>query len=426
MLACSLLNEYPPVVYRPAVQCACCQGVWMTVASERIRGYDIARAVAIMVMVVVNFSSMMEVTSYPWDWLKTVVEFLYGRAATLFIMLAGLSVALLAARCTAFEASQALRLRLVKRSALLMVAGLVLWQWWEADILHYYALYLTLSAGIVFFSDKWLRRLTLAVMLLSVPVSALLTAGYDMSDRIVFDENLPPGAELLWGYLAGDYYSLLPWMAFFLVGMLLGRREPADAAFYKRCAWLGALVCCGVELFSGIAMSRAYALDWEIEGNLWLTFFRSDAFPATPLFLFSSGAGAVALIGLCRLTVAAQPRRGLRWAQPLAVFGRFSLTMYIGHLLWGAGFIAWVHDSDAEITAGRMFLAAAAFYAAGISFAWVWQRFFRRGPLETVFHFITKDRAADAAVPAVCPVRSAVDPVVLKTTSKAGKIFSNQ
>lgn len=57
-------------------------------ASYRVPGYDLARAMAVLGMVVVNYTSMLEVSQYSPAWLEPVIDFLYGRAAVVFVMLA--------------------------------------------------------------------------------------------------------------------------------------------------------------------------------------------------------------------------------------------------------------------------------------------------------------------------------------------------
>jgi uncharacterized protein len=66
-------------------------------ASSRIGGYDVARALAIFGMVLVNYSSMLQVAAFSPPWLKNVIDFIYGRSAVMFVMLAGLPVSLIAA-----------------------------------------------------------------------------------------------------------------------------------------------------------------------------------------------------------------------------------------------------------------------------------------------------------------------------------------
>ncbi|MEJ2038724.1 MAG: heparan-alpha-glucosaminide N-acetyltransferase domain-containing protein [Desulfosarcinaceae bacterium] len=362
----------------------------MTAETQRIRGYDLARAVAILAMVIVNFSSMMGVVSFNSIWIQRTVDFLYGRAAALFVMLAGVSISLMAARNPGPEATRRLQVRLLKRGALLLAAGLALHHWWTADILRYYAVFLAVAAGLIYLPDRRSIGVLAAAVLISLPVSATLTTSYEMGDLPSGVENLGLLPALIWDYLAGSYYSLLPWACFFLAGMLLGRIKAADRTFHRRCAWGGLLTCLAVEMFSKTMLGWFDNLEWEMEGNWWLTFFRSDAFPVTPLFIFSSGASAVAMIGLCCLLSESGRKEDSiqKGLEPLVIFGQFSLTMYIAHLLWGGAFMALLPDHAAVIHPGQMFAAALSFYAASIAFAGLWRRFFRRGPLETVFHWL--------------------------------------
>ena len=66
--------------------------------NTRIIGYDVARAIAILGMVLVNFKIVM------WDgetgpyWLAWLVSLLEGRAAAIFVILAGVGLSLLSQR----------------------------------------------------------------------------------------------------------------------------------------------------------------------------------------------------------------------------------------------------------------------------------------------------------------------------------------
>jgi uncharacterized membrane protein YeiB len=106
---------------------------------SRIEGFDLARAVALMGMVVVNFTAMMDIEVYPMEWIGAAVDFIFGRAATVFVMLAGASLSLMADNRANRVGAPGLKSYLIKRCILLLVAGMVLSYWWEADILHFYA-----------------------------------------------------------------------------------------------------------------------------------------------------------------------------------------------------------------------------------------------------------------------------------------------
>jgi uncharacterized protein len=149
--------------------------------SRRIPGYDLARALAVLGMVVVNYTSMLEISRFSPAWLEPAVDFIYGRAAVVFVMLAGVSVSLMAIRRSLPYDLRMLRNRLFRRSLLLLLAGLALWPWWAADILHFHAVFIAVGAQAVTWRKEQLIRRTAVVMLISLPVCAALTATKKMN-----------------------------------------------------------------------------------------------------------------------------------------------------------------------------------------------------------------------------------------------------
>ncbi|MGD9008694.1 MAG: heparan-alpha-glucosaminide N-acetyltransferase domain-containing protein [Desulfobacteraceae bacterium] len=362
----------------------------MALNRNRIEGFDLARAIALMGMVVVNFTAMMDIEVYPMEWIGAAVDFIFGRAATVFVMLAGASLSLVADNWASRVGALGLKSYLIKRCILLLVAGMVLSYWWEADILHFYALFVTAGAWIADCSTTVLKRLTLASAFISIPVCAALTVTYDLMDGIPFVDDQRWSVRLLLDYITSRYYSLFPWITFFLFGMLLGRLERADGPNYHRWAAVGALVCIVIEFFSAAMMLWVEQHIWDIEGNWWIAFLRSEAFPVTPLFMFSSGASALAVIGMCRLVL---KRRALVWClASLLAFGRISLTLYVSHLIFGFFIIHWIIKNNGALDAGLMLNSAGFFCCAGILSASLWLRWFRRGPLEALFYRLAGGR----------------------------------
>jgi uncharacterized protein len=359
-------------------------------ASYRVVGYDIARALAVLGMVVVNYSSMLEVSRFSPPWMEAVVDFLYGRAAVVFVMLAGVSVSLMAGRLPAHSDLKALRKRLLKRSLLLWIAGMALWPWWAADILHFYAVFISVGAWAIFWSRQRLRRWTAAVLLISLPACAALTAAYDFNDTISLGNGTFDAAWLL-DYFTSPYYPVFPWLGFFLAGMLLGRHDSADLNFWRCICLTGLLGCLAAELSSGTAMAWSLSHGWDIEDLWWGVFLRSEAFPATPLFVLSSAGSGLALIAGCRL-ITRRARPGFFGLNHLADCGRLSLTLYVAHIGWGILIKKWFAGPNTDVDSSTMFFAAAAFGFFGILFAREWLRRFQRGPLETVFHLFTHGR----------------------------------
>ncbi len=355
--------------------------------SRRVPGYDLARALAVLGMVVVNYTSMLEISRFSPAWLEPAVDFIYGRAAVVFVMLAGVSVSLMTLRRPSPSDLRTLRKRLFRRSLLLLISGLALWPWWAADILHFYAVFIAVGAWAITWPEERLIRRTAAILLISLPVCAALTAAYDLND-VLFPGDSVYNAALLLDYFTSPYYSVFPWLGFFLTGMVLGRREPANDSFWRRAGIVGALGCLGLELLSGAAVAWAARRGWELEGLWWGAFMRSEAFPATPLFVLSSAFSALAVIGFCR-AIPVDGRRSRLGLNTLAACGRLSLSLYVAHIAWGILFKKWVAGPEIDAGSGEMFLAAAGFGIFSMLFAFMWFRHFQRGPLETLFHWFT-------------------------------------
>jgi uncharacterized membrane protein YeiB len=341
-------------------------------------------------MILVNFDVIMEARPGPMPWTAAVVEFLYGRAAATFVMLAGISLSLMAGRRRSSVTAQPLGSYLMRRCVLLLMTGLMLSLWWDADILHFYALFIACGIWVMSRSDACLRWVTVITITLSIPASACLTVAYDLSDQFPGIDRFDWGGRLLLDFWTNRYYSALPWISFFMVGLLVGRRAASHVGFFRRCAVVGVLGCIGVEMFSAVMIRWAESVELDIAGNVWLTLIRSEAFPVTPLFIFSAGAGSVAVIG-CAVAVSTAPRMTL-FSAPAAAFGRLSMTMYVAHLVLAGMISDRLEAMSYSVTTLHVVFAAMLFCCVGIGFAVIWLRFFRRGPLEMLFHQFSMGR----------------------------------
>src|SRR4051794_24517828 len=67
-------------------------------SAQRVVGFDVARALAILGMVVVHFSLVMAADRSGPGWLSVAVGFLDGRAAAVFVVLAGVGITLASRR----------------------------------------------------------------------------------------------------------------------------------------------------------------------------------------------------------------------------------------------------------------------------------------------------------------------------------------
>lgn len=293
----------------------------------------------------------------------------YGRASTLFALVAGVGIALSAARRPPHE----VRARLLYRAAWLAPLGV----WMQgldhpvAVILHYYALWFLLTALVVAWSDRALLVLTGVGLLvgptLLVVAQQLQPAWYD-----------PPGSGAVLG-VVGDvlltgYYPTVSWWWLVLAGVLLGRRDVRRPRTMVGLLGAGSVV--GVATYVG-----ARALGGVVDLGRWQPLLSVEGHADTTLETLAAGGIATAVLGACLLVGHVLPRPLLH---PGVAFGRLALTIYVGHvLLYAAVPPLLLSTTVAEGTRTTLWLTV-----VGMVFAVGWLAWRPRGPLEGAEHWV--------------------------------------
>ena len=135
-------------------------------SNQRIYGYDIARALAVFGMVIVNFKTVMHTSPGNDAWWLSIFNVLDGRASAVFVILAGVGITLLTQSTRLAGAQLQLHQEkrvLLKRAAFLFVIGLLYIEIWPADILHYYGAYIAIGALLLSASSGQLLLLAMAI-----------------------------------------------------------------------------------------------------------------------------------------------------------------------------------------------------------------------------------------------------------------------
>lgn len=191
-------------------------------------GLDVARSLAILGMLFAHFGSEVAAITGGDDWAVRVVRFVDGRAMPLFVLLSGAGVTLLLRRST-----RPVR-ELGGRAALLLVIGLLLeYTTPVAVILQVYALFFLLALVVRRLADRWL--LVLAAAIVAAGAASRMFLAPHLPKAYQYVEGLSehigalrvlirPDASMSELAITGPY-SALPTVAFFLVGMWLGRRD---------------------------------------------------------------------------------------------------------------------------------------------------------------------------------------------------------
>lgn len=335
-----------------------------TQRTGRITGIDMARAVAILGMVMVHFG--------PFEPDTTTVagqfyRFSYGRASVLFVLLAGVGISLL---FRARPPEQAW-LRIGWRALVFFPLGVVLQALDTpvAVILQFYALYYLVGAAAAMLPTKCLWAVTVIWAVVG-PLVFLSANDPTLAGRGTATVLSDPG-QVLVDLLIDGFYPLITWAPPLLVGVLVGRTDLRDPATRFVLTVGGLLVA--VAVYGGGAIARANA-PAEIAGSSLLL---SEGHSGAPLNVVGASAVAVTVLGLCLLVADVLPR--LSW--PWVAAGQMALTVYVGHLLVLDVVPEWLEARDSVAAAAAKVVRFQLVVLAGCV---AWLTRFRRGPLETL------------------------------------------
>jgi len=304
----------------------------MTNRLPRIVGLDLARCLAIFGMVFVNFRLVMDATSETpiADMLATIFD---GRAAALFVVLAGVGVSLLSQKAREQGDVRAVRTVLLKRSALLLITGLLFTPIWPPDILHCYGVYLFAAAWLLAVSDRVL--ITLAALTLPVAVGLLITLDYaagwkDFESLEYIDFWTFPGFTR--NTFFNGFHPFFPWVAYVFFGMWLGRQRLDHAEVCWRYVAVFGTTAVVTELGSD-ALIAASISSGGLSAEDAQALFGTAMMPPAMLYMFSAASTATVVICLCRRMEAT--RSDSRWLVSLVVTGQMALTHYAAHVVVG-------------------------------------------------------------------------------------------
>ncbi len=388
-------------------------------STGRLVGIDLARALAVFGMYVVHLGPSTTNADGIGAWVRHITE---GRSSALFATLAGFSLMLIAGRLepkTGVAGRQA-KARIAIRAVVLLALGTVMaMAYGGVVILAFYGLYFLLALPLVRLSARTLAMIAagLAVVLpllafvlrslLTEPVTAALKA-YDPLDRI--------GGVGVLDLLLTGFYPVIPWMAFIVAGMALGRLDltsgsvrrrlavfgPALAVFAYGTSWLLAQLFDGVreaaemQSAAGPGGDKGSGLeDLGAAGDMmppsgggsaW-SLLTSGPHSGMPFDILGCIGVAITVIVFAMMALDRLPLLR-RLAAPVIAVGTMSLTAYVGH------FVLSSQMSGSGMTAGAesqsSWTPVLVFVFGAMAFAFIWSRFFSRGPLEYLLNLATK------------------------------------
>lgn len=365
----------------------------MSTVKERIQGYDLARTVAIFGMVLINFRVIFDAQNKGPAWLMNIMDFTMGRAAVIFVMLAGVGLSLMSRHALLYHDRRQLgriRISLLKRSLFLFIAGAMFSQIWGADILRFYSVFLLIGTLLLTLSNRWLIGLGFATVFFSL--DGFLPTRYDVftSQAIQYKAFIAYIIDIFDELFINGFYSVFPWLGFLIMGMWVGRQDFNNPVKLRKILFTSLFLFGFVEVsapqLGKLIVGRGYPPDETI----FYTFLHAEVFPPSTLFVFSAGAVALMVISLCMWI---RPRLfESKWVQALTATGQLSLTIYIVHILIGYSVLR-IWESTASVYADPGLLA----FGSGILFcllftlvAYAWLKHFHKGPLEGIMRTLTR------------------------------------
>ena len=357
---------------------------------QRVAGYDVARALALFGMVLVNFKvAMIAETGHPL--LLSFAKLFEGRASALFVILAGVGVAFLTARARNSADNTLVlkaRMSIVKRGLLLVVIGLIFTPIWEADILHFYGFYFLFAAAIFMFQEKYLLWISALIMLIFPVLMLVLNFEQNWDWATLTYYNFWSVDGMIRHIFFNGFHPVFPWAAFVTFGMWLGRQDLSLKLIRKK-LFVRALMTLVITecsfYFLRNMLNDAGGIEMTAETITFL--FSTSIIPPLPQYIISAGSSAVLVLIACLHL--SERFCETKIIQYFYQTGQLSLTLYIAHIVIGMGFLESIGRLENQ-SIGFSLFSALIFCAGSIALSVVWFKFFNVGPLECVFRKMAK------------------------------------
>ena len=345
--------------------------------TERLIGLDIARYLAFVGMVLVNFDIVMSFGVQSNEgFFNEFIGQLRGRASATFVILAGIGLGL-----SSFKKESQTVNTVVKRSIFLLILGLLNMTIFEGDILHYYAFYFLFGVFLLPLSNRVLISI---IGLLNIAFFGILLF-LDYESGWNFEELTYSGFWTIDGFIRNLFFNgfhpVFPWLGFFLIGILLSRALLKKRQFQIKMISWGLVAIIFSEITSFMLSSYLIPADSELQFLVM-----TDSMPPMPLYFIAASGSAFLVIGLCLLL--SEKFRESNIYSLIAPAGTQTLTLYILHIIVGLGFIDAIGFTGTQ-TSSQAFVAAIIFCILGTIFAFTWSKWFRRGMFESLMRKLT-------------------------------------
>lgn len=355
---------------------------------DRIIGIDVARAFAIIGMILVNFKMIFGQEGNSWLISSTVL--FEGKAAATFVILAGIGIAFMTNSAVKNNDPVKLRqarIKIFKRAILLFIIGLSYIVIWPADILHFYGIYMLLTA--LFLKQKPYKILFAAIGFVLLYPILMLFIEYDLGWN--FKEYAYLDFWTIQGFsrnlLYNGFHPVIPWTAFMLLGVWFGRQDITNEKFIKKTFFISLIVAISVQLLSETLIIFLSEGDAAMITEL-APVLGTSPMPPLPIYMFSSSSFALCAICSC-IWIGKRMQHSLV-IKVLKNTGQLALTFYVAHIIIGVGVVELLSTKAlGEFSIEFSVIYAIVFSVSCMVFATIWTRYKKQGPLEWILRKLT-------------------------------------
>jgi len=347
---------------------------------QRIIGIDVARAVAVIGMIVVNFKVVFGEKGD--SWLKIIAYLFEGKAAATFVVLAG--IALVLNNNKSIQEKKQAKLKsaqkgIIKRAIFLFFVGLSYIWIWPADILHFYGVYMLITLP---FLKQNSRKIIFGIIALTFLFPILLLfidyeKGWNFTNLEYIDFWTFEG--FFRNLFFNGFHPVIPWTAFMLAGLWLGKQNLYDVKFLKKLLIRSSVIFFSIQIISNFFVH--FIAENKLEKILAQFFVGTSPMPPMPFYMFNGITFAFMLISLSIIISKKFEKNFL--IDAFYKTGKLALTFYVAHVIVGMGVIEIIFpNSFGTFSINFSIIYAVTFSFLCVVFAVIWLSYKKIGPIE--------------------------------------------
>ncbi|MFT5889918.1 MAG: hypothetical protein ACI9Y7_000006 [Dokdonia sp.] len=350
---------------------------------QRIIGIDVARALAVIGMIIVNFKVVFGADGL--SWVKSFASIFDGKAAATFVVLAGVGLALMTNSAIKNNDQVKLkiaRIRIAKRALFLFVLGISYIAIWPADILHFYGIYMAITIVLLTCKEKTILISGIAIIVVYPVLMTFLNYETGWNFDTLNYQDFWTFKGFIRNLFLNGFHPVIPWTAFMLFGYWFGKQDLYSDRFIKKAFWTSTISFISIQLLSYLSIS--FLSEGNQESILELTeILGTNPMPPLPIYMFNGISIAFLIISACILI--AKRFENSIIIDALNKTGQLALTFYVAHVIIGMGIIELIGPKEmGDYTITFSVIYAFIFSLACILFAVIWQKHNKNGPLEWV------------------------------------------